>query len=121
MKSILKWVLVVGAILFSLLVVGMLGFNFSWMSQPSLPYGHGMMMYGGRHSAFGGWTFSGGLIFGGLFFLVIVGALFLVIRSKPETDLASDARSDPLEVCPVCAENLEKDWKHCPFCGYDLS
>jgi hypothetical protein len=121
MKSMLKWVLVVGAILFVLLVVGMLIFNFSWMGQSSLPYGHGMMMYGGRHSTFGGWISSGGLIFGGLFFLVVVGALFLVIRSKPENELASADRSNPLEVCPACAENLEPSWKHCPFCGYDLS
>ena len=120
MKSILKWILVVGAILSGLLLMGALIFNRSWVGQSIIPFGHGMM-YGGHHATFGGWTSYGGLIWGIILFLVVIGGLFLAIRSKPETNPASGVRSDPLKICPACDADLEPNWNNCPFCGYELS
>ena len=120
MKSILKWILGIGASLSGLLLMGMLIFNTGWIDQSAIPFGHGMIN-GGRHSTIGGWTSYGGLFLGVLFCLLVIGGLILAIRSKPETNPASDARPDPLENCPACNADLEPNWNHCPSCGYDLS
>ncbi len=122
MKSILKWILVVGAVLCGLLLMGLLFLNGTWMSQSITSFGHGSMIYGGRHSTFGVWPSYGGLVWGIIFSLLILGGLFLAIRSRPKTELASsDQSDDPLKICPACATDLEPNWKHCPFCGFDLS
>ena len=120
MKNILKWIIGVGAIFAGLMLMGTLIFNTNLGGQFLSPLGHGMV-YGGRHSTFGGWASYGGLIFGVFFFLLVIGGLFLATRSKPETDPASDVRRDPLENCPACDAHLEPNWNHCPSCGCDLS
>jgi hypothetical protein len=120
MKNILKWILVVGACLSGLLLMGTLIFNTGWIDQSAIPFGHGMIN-GGHHSTFGGWASYGWLIFGVFFCLLVIAGLLLVIRSKPETNPASGVRSDPLENCPACDADLEPNWNHCPSCGYDLS
>jgi hypothetical protein len=116
MKSVLKWILVVGAILSGLLLMGLLFLNGMWMS-----FGRGGMMYGGRHATFGVWPSYGGLVWGIIFSLLVIGGLFLTIRSKPKTELASGSPSDdPWKICPACGIDLEPAWKHCPSCGFDL-
>ena len=120
MMNILKWILVVGAILSGLLLMGMLIFNTSWVGQFIIPFGHGTTS-AGNHSIFGSWTSYGGLTFGVLYFLSIIGGLFLVIRSQPQRVPDSGVKPDPLGICPACAVDLEPNWDHCPSCGYDLS
>jgi len=117
MKSILKWILVIGIILSGLLLMGSLIFNQSSVTS----FWHGGLPYAGHHSTFGSWTAYPGIIGGVIYFLLLIGGLFLAIRPNLKTSPASEVRSDALETCPACDADLEQKWNNCPFCGYDLS
>jgi hypothetical protein len=121
MKNILKWFFVVGAVLSGLILTGALFFNRMWVRQYATSFGHGGMMYGGRHSAFGVTSSYGGIILGIILLLVVIAGIFLAIRSMTESDPASGVQRDLYETCPACTVNLEQNWKYCPSCGFDLS
>lgn len=120
MKNTLKWIPVAGAILFGLLLMATLIFDRMWMGQYITSIGHGGMMYGGRHSAFGISPSYGWMFFGGVLLLMIVAGVVVANYSTTKANSASDVRK-PYETCPACAIDLEPGWKYCPSCGFDLS
>ena len=119
MKTTLKWVLPIGAALSIVALFGLAFFSRFWMGQPYFPMGYNMMRGGSHHAFIMPGTSYGGLIFGAVLLLVVLGIIFAVSRSK--TQSGNEAQPEPLENCPACDADLVSDWKHCPYCGYDLS
>jgi len=119
MKTTLKWILPIGAALSIIALFGLAYFSRFWMGQPYFPMEYNMMQ-GGSHHAF---TMPGtsytGFILGIVLLLVVVGVI--VGASRSQTQSGNEAQPEFLENCPACDADLVSDWKHCPYCGYDLS
>jgi len=119
MKTTLKWMLPIGAAFLIIALFGLAFFSRFWMGQPYLPMGYNMMR-GEPHHAFimSGASYKG-LIFGAVLLLVVLGIIFVASRSKSQP--GTEAQPEPLDNCPACDADLVSDWKHCPYCGYELS
>jgi len=119
MKNTLKWVLPIGAALTIFVLLGLAFFNRLWVGQRFSPMGYDMMREGSRHSFAMSGASYGGLILGAVLLMVVLGIIYVASRSQ--TQSGAEAQREPLDNCPVCDANLDHDWKHCPYCGYDLS
>jgi hypothetical protein len=98
---------------------GLAFFNRLWMGQRLFTVGYDMMREGSRHSFVIPGASYGGLIVGAVLLIVVLGIIF--VASRPKTQSGAEAQPEPLDNCPVCDADLVQDWKHCPYCGYDLS
>lgn len=154
MNKTLKWILgIVAALLVLAVIAGVVFFvaghwgGARWMmgarSSPffddrygrrfMMPMGHGwfpMMRFGG--------FFPLGLLFGGLFwglvtFLVVLGVISLfrgrksagqtVVSATPAAPVAPPVETHSqsvVHVCSNCGRAVQEDWEHCPYCGNKL-
>jgi hypothetical protein len=119
MKTTLKWILPIGAALSIIALVGLAFFNRLWMGQRFFPVGYNMMRGGSHHSFVMPGASYGGLILGAVLLTVVFGIIFVASRSKAQS--GAQAQPEPLDKCPACDADLVPAWKHCPYCGYDLS
>jgi hypothetical protein len=119
MKTTLKWVLPIGAAMTIFALLGLTSFNRLWMGQRFSPMGYNMMRGGSHHSLVMPGASYGGLILGAVLLMVVFGIIFVASRSK--TQSGAQAQPEHLDKCPACDADLVSDWKHCPYCGYDLS
>lgn len=119
MKTTRKWILSIGAALSIFALFGLTFFNRLWMSQRFFPVGYDMMRAGSHHSFVMPGVTYGGLIVGAVLLMAVLGIIF--VASRPKTQPGAEAQPEPLDNCPVCDADLVQDWKHCPYCGYDLS
>jgi hypothetical protein len=119
MKTALKWLLPIGAAVSIFALFGLALFNRFWMGQRYFPVGYTMMRGGSHHSFVMLGASYGWLILGGVLVMVVLGVILFANRST--TQSRAEVQSEPLNNCPVCNAKLEHDWKHCPYCGYDLS
>ena len=121
MKSTMKWIFGIGAIVSGLALVGLLIFTRFWVSQYNMPFGRGVMHGGYSHSIIRSWTPYSWFILGAFVLLAIFCILLVAIRSKPSTKSSPEEASKPLEICPVCDMKLIEGWKYCPSCGHELA
>lgn len=119
MKTTLKWILPIGAAVSIFVLFGLAFFNRLWMGQRYFPAGYNMMRGGSHHSFIMPGASYGGLIVGAVLLLVVLGIIFVASRSK--TQSGNESQPEPLDNCPACDADLMPDWKHCPYCGYELS
>ena len=119
MKTTLKWVLPIGAAVTIFALLGLTSFNRLWMGQPFFSMGYNMMRGGSRHAFVMPGVSYGGLIVGVVLLMVVLGIIFVASRSK--TQSGDEAQPEALDNCPACDADLVPAWKHCPYCGYDLS
>ncbi len=119
MKTTLKWILPIGAALSIFALFGWAFINRLWMDQRFFPAGYDMMRGSSHHSFVMPGTSYGGVIVGAALLMAILGIIFVASRSK--TQPGGEAQPEPLDNCPACDADLVPAWKHCPYCGYDLS
>jgi hypothetical protein len=120
MKNPWKWILAIGAILSAIVLVGLLIFSRFWIGPSMTVFRHGMAFSRHASPAFAAWSPFGWLIFGSFLLMVVFGILFLAVRLKAQPATASGEPPQPLENCPSCGADLQKDWKYCPFCDFEL-
>jgi len=101
MKNISKWIL-----MFVLFLVVLFALSYGLTA-----YGHGRMMSRGMgFMNFGMWF--GWLGWGSLLLIVFYGVSRLVAAPRGET---------PLQTCHECGQEVETEWKNCPYCGAGMS
>lgn len=117
MKNNWKWI--VGVVI-GLLVLFALPFVFRSFGDYGMMGGYGS---GYRHSMMGGFDFMrfGGLMGSGMLlaWIVPLGLLFGVVYGAVR--LANKANGDiPSATCSECGQEVQVDWKNCPYCGTGL-
>jgi zinc-ribbon domain len=154
MNKVLKWILGILAVLLVLaviagvafLVVGHWGGARGVIGARSFPFfddgrdGRRFVMPMGRNGWFPMMRFGGffplGMIFGGLFwtlviFLCVVGVISLfrgrksvrqeAVSTAPVVSAPVEAPSQtPAQTCSNCGRAVQKDWSNCPYCGNKL-
>jgi hypothetical protein len=119
MKATMKWVLPIGAALSLFALLGVAFFYRLWMGQRFFPAGYDMMRGGSHHLFAMPEASNGWLIFGAVLLIVVLGIIFVASRSQAQP--GAEVQREPLDKCPACDADLVPAWKHCPYCGYDLS
>lgn len=132
MKNFWKWILgiVIVLVVFFGLGIGarlLMGNLYPAAAGDGVLYGLHRPMMGGRgFDSYGGMmSFGGGMTFGWLVPVLLVGALvygafYFGSRRAANQAPQTPAVPDSLRTCPKCGHVVQQGWNHCAACGRKL-
>ncbi len=107
MKNTSKWIVAIAVLLVSI-------FALSYMFTT---YGYGGMMAGGYARMHGSMMGGGSMNYGTWLGWAIWGVLFLASLYGVSRLATGSHEEVPLRTCNECGQEIEVEWKNCPYCG----